>query len=168
MAQTGNAPLIAQDYLQVDPFKAPTKPANQNELLSQGVSTDPAFAYAVQQNLGLFPPAWEGDNATLDAIWAIAKTYKTPPTAPTLTSLSPNTAVNNTGPFLMTLTGTNFTPGSSVIFGTVTETRVTLVNATTLTVTIYPSYIPAAGTIQVSVKPGGGAAASANVAFTVT
>jgi hypothetical protein len=168
MSQSGPAPVIATDYLQVDPFKAPTKPANENERLSQGVSTDPAFAYAVQQNLGLFPPAWEGDNATLDAIWAIAKAYKTPPASPTLTSLSPNTAVNKSPAFLMTLTGTGFTPGSSVIFGTVTESRVTFVSATTLTVTIYPSYIPAAGTIQVSVKPGGGAAASGNVPFTVT
>lgn len=168
MSQTGPAPVIATDYLQVDPFNAPTKPANQNELLSVGVSTDPAFAYAVQQNIGLLPGAWEGDNATLDAIWAIAKAYKTPPTAPTLTTLAPNTAVNNAPAFLLTLTGTNFQPGLTVIFGVVTETRVTVVSPTSATVTIYPSYIPAAGAIQVSVKNGGGAAASANVAFTVT
>lgn len=166
--QTGPAPVIAQDYLQIDPFKAPTKPANQNELLSVGISTDPAFAYAVQQSIGLFPPAWEGDNATLDAMWILAKAYKTPPTAPTLTSLAPNTAVNNTGPFLMTLTGTNFQPGLTVIFGTVTETRVTVVSATSATVTIYPSYIPVAGGIAVQVKNGGGAAASGSVTFTVT
>jgi hypothetical protein len=165
--QSGPAPVIAQDYLQVDPFKAPTKPANENERLSQAMQ-DPAFAYAFQQFSGLLPPDWCGDNDTLYAIWTIAKSYKTPPVSPTLTSLAPSTAVNNSPAFLMTLTGTGFTPGSSVIFGTVTETRVTFVSATTLTVTIYPSYIPAAGTIQVSVKPGGGAAASANVAFTVT
>jgi hypothetical protein len=35
-------------------------------------------------------------------------------------------------------------------------------------VKIYPSYIPLAGTIQVSVKPGGGAAASNQLPFTVT
>lgn len=167
MSQSGPAPVIATDYMQVDPFKAPTKPANENERLSQGAQ-DPAFAYALQQNVGLLPPAWEGDNATLDAIYAIAKAYKTPPASPTLTSLSPNTAVHGAPAFLMTLTGTGFTPGSSVLFGTVTESRVTFVSATTLTVTIYPSYIPSAGTIQVSVKPGGGAAASANVPFTVT
>ena len=165
--QSGNAPLIATDGMQVDPAKAPTR-ANQNELLSAGISTDPAFAYAVQQNIGLFPPGWEGDNATLDAIWTIAKAYKTPPTAPTLSGLSPNTAVNNAPAFLMTLTGTNFAAGLTVIFGTVTETRVTVISPTSATVTIYPSYIPSAGTIQVSVQNGGGAAASANVAFTVT
>jgi cyclophilin family peptidyl-prolyl cis-trans isomerase len=167
MAQSGPAPVIATDYLQVDPFKAPTKPANENERLSQGAQ-DPAFAYALQQNVGLLPTAWEADNATIDAIYAIAKAYKTPPASPTLTSLAPNTKPANSAAFLMTLTGTGFTPGSSVIFGTVTESRVTFVSATTLTVTIYPSYIPIAGTIQVSVKPGGGAAASGNVPFTVT
>jgi hypothetical protein len=165
--QTGPAPVIAQDYLQVDPFKAPTKPRNQNELLAASAS-DPAFAYAVQQNIALLPPDWVGDNATLDAIWAIAKTFRTPPTTPTLTSLSPNTAVNNTGPFLMTLTGTGFTPGSSVVFGTVVESRVSFVSATSLTCTIYGSYIPSAGPIAVKVRPGGGAADSAAVTFTVT
>jgi hypothetical protein len=74
MAQTGNEPVIAQDYLQVDPFKAPTR-SNENELLSQGFQ-DPAFLYAFKQNIGLLPPAWEGDNDTIDAIYAIAKNLK--------------------------------------------------------------------------------------------
>jgi hypothetical protein len=167
MSQSGPAPVIAQDYLQVDPFKAPTKPRNENEVLAAGAS-DPAFAYAMQQFNGLLPPDWVGDNATIDAIWAIAKAYKTPPASPTLTSLAPNTAVNNSPAFVMTLTGTGFTAGSSVLFGTVTETRILFVSATSLQMVVYPGYIPAAGTIQVSVKPGGGAAASAQIAFTVT
>jgi hypothetical protein len=164
--QTGPAPVIATDYLQVDPFHAPTR-ANQNELLSQGYQ-DPAFLYAFQQNAGLLPPAWEGDNATIDAIYAIAKGYKTPPVTPVLSSISPSTVVHAAPAFLMTLTGTGFTPGSIVLFGVAPETRVTFVSPTTLTVTCYPGYIPAAGTVNVSVKPGGGAAASAAVPLTVT
>jgi hypothetical protein len=166
MAQTGPAPLIATDYMQVDPATSPSL-RNANEAASAGMA-DPAFAYAFDQNKGLMPPAWEGDNATIDAIFAIAKGYKSPPASPTLTTLSPSTMPANSPAFLLTITGTGFTPGATVIFGTVTEPRVSFVSATTLTVKIYPSYIPAAGTIQVSVKPGGGAAASNQLPFTVT
>ena len=165
MAQTGNAPVIAQDYLQVDPFRAPTR-ANQNEALSQGFQ-DPAFLYAWQQNVGLLPPAWEGDNATIDAIYAIAQKFKTPPAAATLTSISPTTAVHGTT-FLMTLTGTGFAAGAIVLFGVAPETRVTVVSPTSLTVTCYGSYIPSAGSVNVTVKNGGGSAASAAQILTVT
>jgi hypothetical protein len=166
MAQTGPSPVIAQDYLQVDPFKAPTR-ANENERLSQGYQ-DPAFLYAWQQNVGLLPPAWEGDNATIDAVYAVCQKFKTPPAAPTLTTLSPNTAPANSPAFLMTCTGTGFAPGAIVLFGVAPETRVTVVSPTSLTVTVYPGYIPLAGTVNVAIKNGGGAAASATVPFTVT
>jgi len=167
MAQSGPAPLIATDYLQVDPAKALTNPKNAAEQASAGFQ-NPAFLYAWQQNAGKLPGTWEGDNATIDAIFAIAQKYATPPATPTLTSLSPNTKVNKSPAFLLTLTGTGFTPGATVIFGTVVEPRVTFVSATTLTTTIYPSYIPSAGTIAVKVRPGGGAADSGSVNFTVT
>lgn len=164
--QTGPAPVIATDYLVVDPFKAPTR-SNQNELLSAGFQ-DPAFLYAWKQNVGLLPPAWEGDNDTIDAIYAIAQKFAAPPAAPTLASISPNTAVHGAAPFLITCTGTGFAPGAIVLFGVAPETRVTVVSPTSLTVTCYPGYIPAAGTVNVSVKNGGGAAASATVPLTVT
>ena len=167
MAQTGPAPVIAQDYLQVDPFRAPTKPRNENEVLAAAAS-DPAFTYALQQFNGLLPPDWVGDNANIDAIWAIAKAYKTPPAAATLTSLSPNTAPAGSAAFVMTLTGTGFAANPVVHFGTVTETRILYSSATSIQMVVYPSYIPTAGTIQVNVQNGGGSAASANVAFTVT
>jgi hypothetical protein len=167
MAQSGPAPVIATDYLQVDPAKALTNPKNAAEQGSAGFQ-NPAFLYAWQQNAGKLPGTWEGDNATIDAIFAIAQKYATPPATPTLTTLSPNTKLHGSAAFTMTITGTGFTPGSTVIFGTVTEPRVTFVSATTLTVVIYPSYIPSAGTIQTSVKPGGGAAASNQLPFTVT
>lgn len=166
MAQTGNAPVIATDYLVVDPFKAPTR-SNENELLSQGFS-DPAFLYAFKQNSGLLPPDFCGDNANIDAIYAIAQAYKTPPAAPTLTTIAPATAPAGSGPFLMTCTGTGFAPGAIVLFGVAPETRVTVVSPTSLTVTVYPGYIPSAGTVNVAVKNGGGTAASATKPFTVT
>ncbi|HET9376411.1 MAG TPA: IPT/TIG domain-containing protein [Chthoniobacterales bacterium] len=166
MAQSGPAPLIATDYMDIDPATAPSAP-NQNEQLSQGMQ-NPAFAYAWTQNRGLFPPAFEGDNATIDAIFAVAQSFKTPPATPVLSSLAPNTSPANSPAFLMTITGTGFTPGASVVFGTIVESRVTFVSATTLTVQIYPGYIPTPGTIQVKVRPGGGAADSNALPFTVT
>src|SRR4029077_1078702 len=167
MAQSGPAPVIATDYLQVDPATSLANPLNAAEQASAGMQ-NAAFKYAWNQKKGLFPPSFEGDNATIDAVFAVAQQYASPPATPTLTSLSPNTAVNKSPAFLMTLTGTGFTPGSIVVFGTVVEPRVTFVSATTLTVIIYPSYIPTAGTIPVKVRPGGGAADSAVVNFTVT
>jgi hypothetical protein len=168
MAQSGPAPVIATDYLQVDPARALTNPKNAAEQASAGLQ-NPAFAYAWDQNKGKLPGTWEGDNATIDAIFAIAQKYATPPTSPTLTTLAPNTAVHGAAKFVMTLTGTNFQPGLIVVFGTVApEPRVTVVSATSATVIVYPSWIPSAGTIAVKVRNGGGAPDSATVNFTVT
>jgi hypothetical protein len=161
------APFLGSSYMVVDPAVALTNPKNAAEQASAGMQ-NPAFAYAWDQNKGKIPGTWEGDNATIDAIFAIAQKYATPPTSPTLTSLSPNTAVHGAAQFVMTLTGTNFQPGLIVIFGTVTEVRVTVVSTTSATVIVYPSWIPSAGTIAVKVRNGGGAADSAVVNFTVT
>lgn len=157
----------SSSYMEVDPATSPSTPRNEAELGSAGMQ-DPAFAYAFSQNKGLLPPAFEGDNATIDAIFAIAKSFKTPPATPVLTTLAPTAQPANSPAFLLTITGTGFTPGAVVVFGTVIEPRVTFVSATTLTVQIYPNYIPVAGTIQVKVRPGGGAADSNALPFTVT
>jgi len=162
-----NAPVLGDKYMLVDPATALTNPKNAAEQASAGFQ-NPAFLYAWQQNAGKLPGTWEGDNATIDAIFAIAQKYASPPATPVLTTLSPNTAVHGSPAFTMTITGTGFTPGSVVNFGTVNESRVTFISATTLTVVIYPSYIPSAGTIQVKVTPGGGAAPSNQLPFTVT
>lgn len=156
----------ATRYLEVDPATSPS-PRNEASAKSAGMQ-NPAFAYAFDQNKGLLPRAWQGDQAEIDAIFAIAQRYASPPATPTLTTLNPATKPAASSDFLLTITGTGFTPGSIVLFGTVTEPRVTFVSATTLTVVIYSAYFPLAGTIQTSVKPGGGAAASNQLPFTVT
>jgi hypothetical protein len=160
------APVIGTDYMEVNPAIALSLP-NAAETGSAGYQ-NPAFKYAFSQKAGLLPPAWEGDNSTIDAIFAIAQQYATPPATPALSSLSPNTKAAGSPAFTLTLTGTGFTPGSSVVFGTVIEPRVLFVSSTTLTTTIYPSYIPSAGTIAVKVRPGGGAADSTAVNFVVS
>ena len=93
MAQTGPAPVIATDYLQVDPATSLANPKNAAEQASAGMQ-NAAFAYAFTQNKGLLPPAFEGDNATIDAIFAIAQRYASPPATPVLSSLSPNTVAH--------------------------------------------------------------------------
>jgi hypothetical protein len=160
------APTYGSDYMAMNPALAPSPP-NATETGTAGFA-NAAFKYAFQQKGGLLPGPWEGDNAQIDAIFAIAQQYASPPATPVLTVLAPNTAVNKSPQFLLTITGTGLTPGASVVFGTVVESRVTFVSATTLTVLIYPSYIPTAGTIQVKVRPGGGAADSNALSFTVT
>lgn len=155
-----------QVYMEVDPRIAPSF-LTQADVQSTGMQ-DAAFAYAYTQLSGKMAVVPDGDRATIDAIYAIAQQYKTPPATPTLSSLNPNTAVHGGAAFTMTLTGTGFTPGSSVVFGTLVESRVTFVSATSLTVVIYPASIANAGTIAVKVRPGGGAADSGSVNFTVT
>ena len=153
--------------MEVTGFAAPPSP-NQAELLSQGYA-NPAFKYAFQQKQGLLPQTWEGDPAQIDAIFAIAQLMAAPPTAPTLTTIAPATAAAKSPQFVMTLTGTNFQSGMTVLFGAIApETRVSVDSTTSARVVVWPSWIPSAGTINVSVKNGGGAAASATKPFTVT
>jgi hypothetical protein len=76
---------------------------------------------------------------------------------PTVTSVSPNTgpAVGGTG---VTITGTNFASGATVMFGSAAATGVTVVNATTITATT-----PAgSGAVTVTVTVNGQSGSLAN------
>ena len=163
---TPAVPALGSGYMEVDPAVA-LSGRNVAETQSVGLQ-NAAFTYAWDQNKKKLPRNFGGDNTAIDAIFAIAQAYVSPPATPTLTTLTPNTKVHGAAAFDMTLTGTGFTPGSTVVFGTVIETRVTFISATSLSVTIYPAYIPSAGTIAVKVRPGGGAADSGSQNFTVT
>ena len=81
--------------------------------------------------------------------------------APTLTSVSPNSGTT-AGGTAVTLTGTGFTGATSVTFGGTAATAVAVVNATTITCT---TPIRAAGATSVLVTTPGGANA-ANTLFT--
>ena len=81
-------------------------------------------------------------------------TYSVPP-APTVTGVSPNTGPT-TGGTSVTITGTNFSAGSTVKFGTVAATGVTVVSATSITAT---SPAESAGTVDVIVTAAGGPSA---------
>ncbi len=104
-------------------------------------------------------------------------TFNTPPTltitqannpVPTVTTISPTSAVAGGNSFALTVNGTNFINTSNVTFGTNAGLVPTSVTATQITVTIPASAIAAAGTPVVFVtnpSPGGGPSNSVN--FTV-
>jgi len=76
----------------------------------------------------------------------------TPTTAAALASITPTTAVKGTGTQLITVTGTNFTPGSRIWVNN-QERPTTFVSATSMTTTVPKS--PDAGVWAVDVKQGG-------------
>jgi hypothetical protein len=73
------------------------------------------------------------------------------PVSPTLTSISPDTAVLGDADLVMTATGTDFTPQSTITFNGGAETT-TYVSATEITTTIKPSTATTAGAFPVTVK----------------
>jgi hypothetical protein len=83
---------------------------------------------------------------------------------PTITSLSPTTAVAGGAAFTLTINGTNFTSTSTSSWGA-TALATTYVSATQLTATVPASLIASAGTASVTVSNVDGS--SAGAAFTV-
>ncbi|MGE0126509.1 MAG: PKD domain-containing protein [Blastocatellales bacterium] len=88
--------------------------------------------------------------------------------APSLASISPNTALINSGAFTLTANGSNFTPSSVVRWNGQARTT-NYVSGTQLTADIPSSDLTSAGTAQVTVftpTPGGGTSSAQT--FTVT
>jgi uncharacterized protein (TIGR03437 family) len=88
--------------------------------------------------------------------------------APTLASISPTTALANSGAFTLTLTGTGFVPASIARWNS-TDLTTTFVSATSITAQVPATLITAAGTAQVTVfnpTPGGGTSSAQT--FTIT
>ena len=88
-------------------------------------------------------PVWQGD----------AFTYQTP--APTVTSLSPSSGPA-AGGTVVTVTGTNFTAGATVSFGTAAAASVTVISATQIKATSPPG----TGSVHVSVTTSQGTSAT--------
>ncbi|MDR3502421.1 MAG: IPT/TIG domain-containing protein, partial [Legionella sp.] len=72
--------------------------------------------------------------------------------APTLSGISPSTG-SSAGGTLVTITGTGFTPGTTVTFGGVAATNVNVGSANTLTA-VTPAYVNGAFTVDVVVNNG--------------
>ena len=81
----------------------------------------------------------------------------TPP-QPTITSITPTSGLTSGGTSV-SITGTGFTSGATVMFGTVTATAVTVSSSTSLTAV---SPAESAGTVQVTVTTAGGTSATSS------
>jgi DNA-binding beta-propeller fold protein YncE len=91
-----------------------------------------------------------------------------PPTTPTITTISPDSAAAGSAAFTLTINGTNFVAASMVDFGGSAPAS-TFVNSTQLTVIIPAASIASSGTAAVTVTnpaPGGGTSKAIN--FTIT
>lgn len=86
------------------------------------------------------------------------------PAGPVLSSISPTSRTANSGDFTLTLTGSNFLSGATVLFGAASLTP-TSVTPTQIVATVPNSLIQTPGTVQVRVRSGGIDTGSA--AFTV-
>jgi hypothetical protein len=86
------------------------------------------------------------------------------PPSPTITSLSPASAVTGGAAFTLTINGTNFTSTSTSKWGA-TALATTYVSATQLTATVPARLIVTAGTASVTVSTAGGS--SSGVPFTI-
>jgi hypothetical protein len=89
----------------------------------------------------------------------------TAPPVSTVTAVSPTTGLTSGGT-AVTITGTNFLPGATVKFGTVSATGITVVSATSITAT---SPANSVGVVDVTVTTGGGTSATSSAdQFTYT
>ncbi len=99
---------------------------------------------------------------------ALPFTINAPNPVPLLTSLSPTTVAAGGPAFTLTLTGSNFLPGSVVQWNGVALTT-TFVSATQLTVSVPASDLAAGGVVSVTVlnpAPGGGTSAVLTITLT--
>ncbi len=71
--------------------------------------------------------------------------------APTLTQLNPNSAVAGSGPLAVTVTGTNFVNGATLVFGG-TDVTAIFGSATQLSATIPGTLLTTPGVVQASVR----------------
>ncbi|MDX2030531.1 MAG: PKD domain-containing protein [Blastocatellia bacterium] len=139
----------------------PTSYVGNTQLTAQSPAGDLATAGAAA--VTVFNPAPGGGLSN-----SVDFSVNAPNPVPTITSLSPNTAVEGGAGFTLTVNGTGFVNGSAVRWDGQARTT-TFVSATQLTAQILASDIIGAGTAAVSVfnpTPGGGVSNMASFAIT--
>jgi hypothetical protein len=122
-------------------------------------------------NAGHYWNGFQGD----DYMWPYASVWNQPASwattslgnQPQLSAIEPYTATVGSAPFTLTVTGSDFVTGSSVLWnGTALET--TFVDASTLTASVTSAQLSAATAVSVSVRsPAPGNFTSNNVSFVV-
>jgi hypothetical protein len=137
----------------------PTTFVSATQLTAQIPATDIAAAGTASVTVG--NPGGPVSNALTFTI------NPAPPLSPTLTALSPSSAVAGGPDFTLTVNGSNFVSGATVRWNGADRTPTTFVNATQLTAQIPATDIAAAGTASVTVGNPGGAASNA-LTFMIT
>jgi hypothetical protein len=102
-------------------------------------------------------------------LWWFRKRWSkglSPPFPPSLSSLSPNTAVHGAASVALTVNGNYFLPGAKINFGATVYTAV-FVSQTQLTATIAAADLVSAGTKNVTVSNPDGRVTTA-LTFTLT
>src|SRR5438105_5446614 len=90
------------------------------------------------------------------------------PSLPNITTLSPSSVLAGSGPFVLTVNGSNFSPTSNVQWGGAARTT-PVVSATKLTANSTAADVQTQGIVQVTVNtPGAGGGTSNQVAFTIS
>lgn len=118
-----------------------------------GADVKTLLASGVKVDLTPVLAAVTGVQNTANAI--LAQDFPTPPLAPVLTGISPNSGSVNGGETI-TVTGSNFTGATGVLFGLVAGTDLVVTNDTTITVT---SPAQPAATVDVQVVDAAGTSA---------
>jgi hypothetical protein len=106
---------------------------------------------------GIYPLTITGNSGTLNSSTMVKLTVS----APAITSLSPATAVAGGSAITLTVTGTNFVSGSTVMWGS-TALTTTYGSATSLKAAVTSAQLAAAGSVSVTVKNTGTVSSAAS------
>jgi hypothetical protein len=153
------ANFTASSAVQFNGGTVPTTFVSNGALVAQVPATDLAKS-------GNFPITVAGSGN--GSATSVAVNFVVTPAVPTITSVSPSTAVAGGAGFTLTATGTNYTQDTVLLFNGAPRTT-HFTNTTTLTAQILATDIATAGTDQiVIVNPQGAGGASQAFPFIVT
>ena len=133
---------------------------NIGSLTSQGTATNSTFTSTASPIMGAFWNANTKSNQT-----ALYDNVKVTVIVPTTTSISPPSKVAGSGAFTLTVNGTGFVSGTSVVRWNGSNRTTTFVSATQLTVAVLSTDITSSGTATITVANG--AAVSNAQTFTI-
>ncbi len=133
---------------------------NSGSLTSQGTAVNSTYTFTALPIMGAF---WNA--STRASQTALYDNVKVTVAMPTTTSISPPSKVAGTGAFTLTVNGTGFVSGNSVVRWNGSNRTTTFVSATQLTASILSTDITSSGTATVTVANG--AAVSNGHTFTI-
>lgn len=122
---------------------------NSGSLTLQGTATNSTYASSVLPIMGALWNASTKSNQT-----AVFDNVKVTVAVPTITNISPPSKVAGTGAFTLTVNGTGFVSGTSIVRWDGSNRATTFVSATQLTAAVLAADIASAGTAAITVANG--------------